>query len=352
VELNPKLRVAPVRHRAFAWAAAGLGVLVLSLNEFDVFDAAHSPLLPYLAQGAEDVLEGRPVSEAFQARLLGPLTLRALDWIARHWLPQQDEPHFAMRLFFLIGIVAKNELLFALAGLHTRRLQTALALSAVGSVLFLLLSDGWIYTWDFFDAMIFTGLAYLIAGWRAPGPAFVLLFLLALPNRESAVFFGLWLVCRGAARSFLARKVFWVEAAAGAALIMIAVAFAIVLREWLLVDPTATRDQGLRLAGNFLQLGPNLATFLENLLTRKLYIDAWVLLIVGYGVGLTREGLRRAEPRRLAQGLFALALISTVFSFGILNEARIYLIFVPLLVFSLAELRSDLILGRWTWLTR
>ena len=325
---------------ALPWAAAGLGVLAFSCNEFALVDLMHAANLPQLAEAAGGVLEGRPHWAADQARLLGPLVLRGVEWLHSEFLPQESEPQVAMRLFFLIMIAAKNGVLFALTALQTRSLPAAVALTVAGSVLFLLFGDGWLYTWDFFDVMIFSGLAFLMARWGSPGPwlLFLLLFVTALLNRESAAFFGLWLICLGAARTILAGRIAWAEAAAGTLLIVIAAAHAAVLRDWLLVEEAGGANyQGLRIAGNYLQIGPNLEALADNLRTPKLYIDAWIALILGYGAALVARGLREAEPRGLAQGLFALGLLAAVFSFGIINEARVFLIFVPFLVFSLAE---------------
>ena len=63
----------------------------------------------------------------------------------------------------------------------------------------------------------------------------------------------------------------------------------------------------------------------------------WIALLLLYGAALAAWGVREASPCRLAQGLFALGLLAAVLCFGIVNEARVLLIFVPFLVFSLAE---------------
>ena len=169
---------------------------------------------------------------------------------------------------------------------------------------------------------------------------FLLLFLVALVNRESAAFFGLWLICIGTARMLLAKRgrLAGREIAAGALLIATTAVYAAVIRAWLLVEETGgAHYQGVRIAGNYLQLGPNLYAIAENLLTPRLYIDAWIALLLLYGAALAAWGVKEASPRRLAQGLFALGLLAAVLCFGIVNEARVFLIFVPFLVFSLAE---------------
>jgi peptidoglycan/LPS O-acetylase OafA/YrhL len=121
-------------------------------------------------------------------------------------------------------------------------------------------------------------------------------------------------------------------------LIATTAAYAAIVRAWLLVEETGgAHYQGIRIAGNYLQLGPNLYAIAENLLTPRLYIDAWIALLLLYGAALAAWGVREASPRRLAQGLFALGLLAAVLCFGIVNEARVFLISVPFLVFSLAE---------------
>jgi hypothetical protein len=346
MDLSLGCRPAPLgrSRRAWPWAAAALGVLALSCNEFALVDLMHRANLPQLAEAAGGVLEGRPHWAANQGRLLGPLALRGVEWLQHAMLPQESEPHFALRLFFLIAICAKNGALFALTALQTRSLPAALALTLAGSVLFLLFGDGWLFPWDFFDVAILSGLAFLIQRWEAPEPRsmalFLFLFLPALVNRESAAFFGLWLICMGAARLLLAKRgrLAGREIAAGALLIATTAAYAAIVRAWLLVEETGgAHYQGVRIAGNYLQLGPNLYAIAENLLTPRLYIDAWIALLLLYGAALAAWGVREASPRRLAQGLFALGLLAAVLCFGIVNEARVFLIFVPFLVFSLAE---------------
>lgn len=298
----------------------------------------HRAVLAPLMDAALGVLEGRPHWRAFQARLLGPAMLSAVEWMARTAFPHETEPYFAMRLFFLLMTLAKNGALFLLTALHSRNLLTASALTLAGSMLFLLFSDGWLYTWDFFDVIIFSALAFLMMRWSGSGVGFYLLFLLALPNRESAAFFGFWLICLGAARSYRGRAIHWKEPLLGLAVVLIAAAYTTAAREWLLVAETGTGASGIpTFAGNHLQIVPNAVTFAENFVSPKLYINAWILLMLAHGITAAKAGLKQGEPRRLALGLFLLGLLGAIFSFGLINEARVFLIYVPFLVFSLAE---------------
>ena len=119
-------------------------------------------------------------------------------------------------------------------------------------------------------------------------------------------------------------------------LILLTAASVVALRDWLLIEELGTRPY-VGVAGNHLTILLNLRAFLRNLVSLKLYVDAWVLLILAYGLALLRWGARTADARRLAQGLFALGLLAAIFAFGVINETRMFLMFVPLLVFSAAD---------------
>ena len=70
------------------------------------------------------------------------------------------------------------------------------------------------------------------------GLPFLALFVLTLANRESAAFFGVWLLCVAASNKFIHNRILWSQAALGLVLIAITVVYVVTIRDVLLVEST------------------------------------------------------------------------------------------------------------------
>ncbi len=242
---------------------------------------------------------------------------------------------------------------------YTGSLVTAAAGTVLGSVLFIVLSDYWLYTWDMFELVFFSFLAFVMFSGKRLGAGFLLVYLLSLINRESAAFFGVWLLCYAASRRLIDGETAWREAVVGIVLIAVAVVYVTALRNYLLVEstfghetsntavasliPAEERGSLHQAFGNHLLIAENGVRFLKNLVSTHFYADVYVVLL-GLGAGLIlRFGLRRHEAKFVAIGAFSLILLASILNFALLNETRLFLICIPFVVFSVVTFSRQIL---------
>ena len=154
------------------WLVFGslLAVVIVSLNQYQLFYQLHDNFGQELIDVAHGVLHGRPPWRAFQARLLGPLAFTEFEGSMR-WVHANAPEFYTLfeRVFslpdtrplavfnaFAAGmILANNIVCFILLLRGTGSPVTAAAGALLGAVLFVMLSDHWIYTWDLFEILSF-----------------------------------------------------------------------------------------------------------------------------------------------------------------------------------------------------
>ncbi len=108
----------------------GIALLAVSANEYQIFFQIHSSMGQTLIEVAHGVLSGHPPWKAFQARLLGPLTLGGFEagvaWLQLHFpafyagfervfASRDTRDLVALDAFTAVMITAKNIVLFSLA---------------------------------------------------------------------------------------------------------------------------------------------------------------------------------------------------------------------------------------------
>ncbi len=287
----------------------GIALLAISANEYQIFYQIHASTGRVLVEASHGVLYGHPPWKAFQARLLGPLAFAgfeaAVGWLRvaspafyagfeRVFAQSDTRELVALDAFIAMMIVAKNLIFFGLLLRYTGSLVKAAGGSIFGSILFIVLSDYWLYMWDMFELIFFCFLAFMMFNGKKPGAGFLLVFALALVNRESAAFFGVWLLCYAAAHRLIDGHILWREAVAGIVLVVVTLLYVTTLRNYLLVESTLghetsnawvgsriVTDDGTTLhqaLGNHLLILENGLRFLKNRNCspgRQIAGDAW-----------------------------------------------------------------------------
>ena len=359
----------------------GIALLAVSSNEYQIYYQIHSSMGERLVDVSHGVLSGHPPWKAFQARLLGPLTLSGFEavatWLQVHFpgvysdlervfAERHTRDLVALDIFTAVMIGAKNVVLFGLLLRYTGNLAKAAAGTLLGSVLFIVLSDYWLYTWDMFELIFFSFLAFTMFSGKRFGASFLLVYALSLFNRESAAFFGVWLLCYASACRLIDGHVPWREALAGAVLVVVAVLYVTTLRNYLLVESTfghetsntaaaslipAEESGSLHQAlGNHLLIAENALRFLKNLVSSHFYNDVYVVAFAVQAGLILRFGLRRRHARFVAIGAFNLILLASILNFALLNETRLFLICIPFAVFSAVTFSREILafLGRFS----
>jgi hypothetical protein len=351
----------------------GLVIFAISTNEYQIFYQIHASTGTDLIEVSRGVLDGHPPWRAFQARLLGPFSFAVFEaltaWIRgvspqvysafERVFSQPDTRDLAALDGFVAGmIVAKNFFCLVLLTRYSRSIMKAAAGTILGSLLFVLLSHQWLYMWDLFELIFFCYLAYAMFNGKKLTVVFFLVYLLALANRESAAFFGVWLLCRVAANWLCDGRIKWGEAFGGVAMVGVAVVYVLVLRQTLLVESTFGHEVGgtwgnmpiqaenheiHQAFGNHLLVLENAVTFVKNLASTHFYVDAYVVALAWHAWILGWCGLRRRDPQLTAIGMFNLLLLGCVLNFALINETRLFLICVPFVVFSVVTFGNEII---------
>ena len=158
---------------------ASVVILGLSTNEYQIFYQTHTVAGKDLIDASRGVLSGHPPWRAFQARLLGPPAFAGFEAVIEWGRTISPSAYSAFeRVFSLPGtrdlavlnafvalmILAKNFVCFALLLRYSGSLIKAVGGTLLGTLLFVLLSNYWLYMWDLFELILFSFLAYMIFG--------------------------------------------------------------------------------------------------------------------------------------------------------------------------------------------
>jgi len=289
------------------WSFVLLAVTLFQLN--DILSAIRRNLDKLVEYGPQ-IFSGLCFVKAYRSRLLGPALQVGLE-----------QAGFSRHYAFILGLTLLLVLLNA-SFIPLRRaagaLPALLFFMTFSAIWPMFVSPDFFYLWDLIDLWVFVIFAFIVMGYL-PERGLLLLFPVALLNRESAAFIGLWLVIlavldvRGRRRRFI-----W-----GGAMIGVTIIFTAMMREIL---PIRVPTQGAVLGGNMFQLPANLSSLP--------LVFAWPLqLPLLAGLGLCMLGLSlcvlRGALRPLA--LFALALLVFNLTFGVWSEFRIYQQMTPVL---------------------
>ena len=147
-----------------------------------------------LSDAAYGVIDGHPHWITYQNRLLGPFTVLILSKVGFSFLT-------ALKIFYVLGITIQIFLLDLLLRRTGCSETRSLSWVLFYCFLFIIYQHGWFYTWDVFDILLFTVFSYFVLH-KKPTYYFVLLFFIALLNRESALFIALFLIVKGISIDF------------------------------------------------------------------------------------------------------------------------------------------------------
>jgi hypothetical protein len=285
---------------------------------------------------ARGVVDGTPHWRIYQSRILAPYLIDALA----HVLPSFGSAY----VLFCIAMLTACGLISARIGDRVAgRAGAVAALLAFHVAFALLLARPWLYAWDFGDALVFLVVVDLVVAerpWRSALPVLAI----GLFNHEIANFIAIWIVADAVARWLAGgrkRALAWKQIAAGAACLIVSFAVVDVVRSALLVEeigPKLFADAPADMGSSFyFTLGHNL-DWLGQIVTHfdysfSILVPVGVVAAVAVCVVL---GVR--EPARLG-GLAAmyLAIIASLFAFGVLLETRIYIVLIPLVVLVTAR---------------
>jgi hypothetical protein len=319
--------------RLFGWELDRLSLAIvgafalLNLCELRLLQLLQGDLLAVHATIAESVVTRHAYWRAFQNRLLGPHLVEQAALLTGSTF---DAAYLALTQSFL---VLANVLCFVFVRRLTRSSRAAFLAVVAFAGLFIAVQDvKWLYIWDFIDLIVFLVFVQAVVT-EARARAFVYLFFIELLSREAAQFIALWLVLSAYepdARRWMER-LRWPRAVLGTALLLLGAWWTSYIRARLFItsmEPAIGDDLEHLANGEHLQLGDNLGRLLFPHRT-DIAVSVAMFWLLGWVLRRCwRLKLRWAKPLVL---LGAAMMASTVL-FGVINETRIYISFIPFIV--------------------
>jgi hypothetical protein len=288
------------------------------------------------------ILEGKG-GYVWSNRLLAPYVVLAISKIGVSY-------KIAAIIFYWCGLFAINFILFFLVKKLTAKVSIALAWVVFFNFMFVIFQDrsswGWFYTFDILTIIFFTIFSYLVVN-KNSIYSIVLLFIVALTNREDAMFMAVFIAI--SAVHFEAKKPFiklqdLAKFALGLALMTTAVLYTKYVREYMSLIPP--EHFGFA-AGNSVV---SIKTAFYNLFIRNFSFDNdpfffnapdgfW---LIGSTVTVGAIFNKVSRPRKDLILIYILMVLSImIFGNQGANEVRLYMPLFPMFIFIMLGLHLD-----------
>jgi len=321
------------RHALLGLALSSFFALVQFRLIIMLFDADYGRAV----DAAAGVLAGRPHWRTYQARVLGPFLIDLISPL----FPSFYDAHVC---FSIVTLAVMGYLAWRIGWRIGANLGAAmLALFVFETSFSFLLAPHWFYAWDYLDIIVFLVFVdFVVAGMSWPW--FVGVWAIGIFSRDSAAFISVWMIFEALSRRYLLRQpgggeerldrgmlIAGIVSFVLSAVIVEALTRALLIEE---VGPKIFKDVAGEGGQMFylLRIGLNFDLAIDSL-TRFYYDMPFVILIyVGVTMALAL-GIMRADRRRyFALGLIYFAHIGATLVFGILNETRVYVEQIPLVI--------------------
>ncbi|MBF0186951.1 MAG: hypothetical protein HQL50_03395 [Magnetococcales bacterium] len=305
----------------------------VSINQFLVFDGKYMHAYDKLLLKAYHVTNGMGEWKTFQNRLLGPYTVLLLTELDITYAT-------ASRIFYLFFTIVTNISFFLIYYTYLGSVSRALYLTSFFILVSILLPHHFhFYVWDQYDLLFFTIFSGLVL-FRKSDIHYVVLFFIALLNRESALFIGVWLCIDSFMLSPAASgglpKVSLVNRnrlAMGMALIVIGIILTITVRELLFHNSSSQTISSGSFSGNLYPqaLIINLHSLWNDFTyyNKVFYVHIYFLCFLFF-LYLNRQTLLRLPPSAQKVALLILSYLIMTFMFSIFKETRTHTLLIPL----------------------
>lgn len=313
--------------------------VLLSIAVYKVIILIHYQTFPVFYATANEIIEGKPHWLAFQNRLLGPHLLIGLS-------DYGFNPSQALSFYFFIMILLQHLILLYLLVKFNISYRTAANYLFVFALTFLCFQNFWLYTWDLIDLIIFTLFAWgIFSGcsiWFL-----VIIFLIELLNKESAVFISFFIILDAflirpstdlPKPTLLGRLRSLPQLIIGSLLTIFGIIYTKFIRDYLYIcAPNGTKDLHHQLFGNH----NNLVNNIKDLLGHNLFsLDIINSVFFIGAICCLCWFFKRYSDRQLKALLIFLALSLGILFSGTINESRIYFVLLPFLLFFSIEINK------------
>jgi len=312
-----------------------LAVLAITFVEARELRLMHGRFEQAFVENCRAITQGHAQWVVYQNRIAGPYGVLFLSRVTG--MPFED----AYRLVLQGLLYLSNCCAFAAGRRFTGTSRGAWAIVLANALLFVAVQHDYIYIWDYIDATTMLLFAYGVIN-GSGSSLFVALFFIELLNREAASFIALWIVLDAVTellrRPATGRRGGWLRMAFGMVLGAGGAWWTHWVRARLLrYKPPDFSDLAL---GQQYQWPYNLMT-----LRHPLDADTLIALLMLGGLGF---GYFRAAPalgdRKIAVSLLLAAMIGSTFAFARMDETRVWIAFIPFLIFLCSAAAKD---GGW-----
>lgn len=281
------------------------------------------------------VERGEAIKQRFASRVLAPY---AVYYLAQLGLPLAT----ALKGFYAACMLVANAAVYATFRRLTHSHRTSLYYVFAASALTVLLLWPRNHGWDYVDLGVFALLVYGVVTQRGL-LYFALLFAVGVLNRESALFIAVWLAIDairwqdGRPRLVKARYL-WTAVGLGT----VGVAYVTLARRALFTKAYLEPPVGERhtdLFGHPVRWLENAGRLLRAPFDPTAATVVGLVLLCGVGIWLARRRIRGTVAKIL---LLVAVMFAAILTVGRIDVARLYLSFVPLLLYAHHELYGDL----------
>lgn len=313
-----------------------MGVLLLAFATYRVFHLIHLPHLSRLAEVSYQPITGHAYWRAFQNRLLAPALLYAIKSATGVDLVTTFKLFSATSIAILLFIAY-----FLLNKRGASPVKTFLYTGGFAFFFLIFQDQNWMLAWDFIDVLVFLFFFYGIFSDRDIG-YFLLLFIVGIANRESALFIPVWLILDGIRLTPLNSYEFHpFKFSVGSLTLIGGSLYTWWIRDLLFirshVDHIGT-DASHTGISNHWNLPVNLQTFYDNVLYLQMdFLGPLFMLLIISCLAYHRS---QYNEREMKAAILIGGIILSICLFGLINEMRQYMLLLPACLFFVYEIRQ------------
>ena len=316
------------------WTAASA---FMTLAQLRLIVFVLGKLYPASINAAASVIAGTPGFAINQSRVLAPYSVAYLSLLLG------GDFGLAHVIFMCVMTFIAGLLFLVLASRLFGRQAGWFAFITFHMLFSTLLNEQWLFAWDHYSIIAFTLFVYFVMAdksWRW----FTALFAVAIFNRESALFIALWMVLHALCIGWHARASdgWWrhINKGLGLAGLLCGVAGIAIIRTLRTTLLVHEENAAPGVVHNLLVTWPhNLSATIDAFTSNfgmRLVCPGFLVITAVVAIALAR----RNPPRFLALSLTHLALVVSIFLFGVITETRVMLELVPFVIFGLLWLNT------------
>lgn len=295
--------------------------LIVAIFEYRILWLIHKSHIIAVLEGSLGPVNGLTSVFAFKNRVLAGTIIQSIS--KETGIPIV----LSFDIFCIMSLALANIVVFFSFLKQSKSERIAFQYLGFFIILFLLLQDNFnIYAWDYSDLVIFSALVFGIV-YRLPSSFFGLLFIIGIFNRESALFIPVWMMID----SFKSKKeILWGQMGFSFLLIGVGAGIIFFLRDYAHRLPSYRLFPDETILGNHFYLFSNINDLIANVMRFQLESVINIFLIAVLMLGVWKWRTMTLVSRKITI-LLAVIIIAN-FLFGIINETRIWLISIPLLL--------------------